>query len=368
MEIKLFDRIEEIPEKDWVSVFPKVAENYRFINALDKADFKQFRFYYLMAYESGSPVGCAPLFLMDFPLDMNLRGILKRITKSLRKIFPRIFSAKILFCGMIGSRGRIGANGRAPEVLNAFVDYMEELATKVKARVIAFKDFDSTYDQLLQGLRDRGFRRMESFPTAIMDIKFRDFEEYLKSLSAVSREGLRRKLKKLKDNPQFELEVTYSVSREVSAQMHDLYMQTVRNAEIEFEELPPDYFALVSENAPTSSKCFLWRYDGKLIAFAQCLVEGGHFIDSYLGFDYTVAYKYNLYFVRFKALMEWCIANKMSVYEMGQSSYEIKRRLGFDLLPLYAYSRPCGKFILPLYNFFHRFLAFEKIKHDKKGK
>jgi hypothetical protein len=66
--------------------------------------------------------------------------------------------------------------------------------------------------------------------------------------------------------------------------------------------------------------------------------------------------------------MEWCIANKMAIYEMGQSSYEIKRRLGFDFLPLYVYSRPRGKFILPLYNFFHRFLSFEKVDQNKKGK
>jgi predicted N-acyltransferase len=368
MEIKLFNKIEEIPEKDWMSVFPDVPENYRFMRALDAANFTQFKFYYLMAYESGVPVGCAPLFLMDFPLDMNLRGFLKRITKSLRRVFPKLFSAKILFCGLISGRGRIGSKGKDHEVLDALVDHMENLASRVKARVIVFKDFDSSYSQLLQGLSRRGFRHMDSFPIAIMGIRFNSFEEYLKSLSAVSREGLRRKLRKLKDNPQFELEITNSISREVSAQMHDLYLQTVKNAEIEFEELPADYFSLVSESAPESNKCFLWRHEGRLIAFAQCLIEGDHFIDYYLGFDYSVSYKYNLYYVRFKELMEWCIANKMAVYEMGQSSYEIKRRLGFDFLPLHIYSRPCGRFILPLYNFFHRFLSFDKVDYNKKGK
>jgi hypothetical protein len=59
-------------------------------------------------------------------------------------------------------------------------------------------------------------------------------------------------------------------------------------------------------------------------------------------------------------MLEWCIAHKMKSYEIGQSSYEIKRRLGFEFLPLYIYSRPCNKLGVPLFKFFNKYMVFER--------
>ncbi len=362
MQIKLFRKIAEIPEKDWLSVFPEVAGSYRFFAALDRLDFRQFRFYYLMAYEKDTPVGAASLFLMDFQLDMGVRGILKRCTRFLKKIFPRLLGVKTLFCGSISDRGRIGINGNPAEVLDAFVAAMEELAKKEKAKAIVFKDFDPSYDRLMQRLLEKGFLRQKSLPSAVMDITFSDFDAYLKTLSPVSRQGLRRKLKKISGSPHFDLEVTNLVNKEVSREMHGLYLETLKKAEIEFEELPRDYFAVISREMPESNRCFLWRLEGRLIAFAQCFVSGSYFVDYYLGFDYAFAHQYNLYYLRFKALLEWCMSNGMQAYEMGQSSYEIKRRLGFKFLPLSVYARPCSKLSLPLFKFYHRFLTFERFE------
>jgi len=362
IETKIFAKIEEIPEKDWVSVFPKVAENYRFFKTLDRLDFGQFRFYYLMAYDKGIPVGATSLFLMDFQLDMAAQGMLKRCTRFIKKIFPGLLSSKVLFCGLISGRGRIGTSGDPEVILDAFLAAMEGLAKKEKARAIVFKDFDPAYDKLMQHLKEKGFLCQKNLPLAVMKIDFTDFESYLKTLSSISRQGLRRKLKKIRQNPHFDLEITASISAEVSRQMHGLYLQTARKAEIEFEKLPPDYFAAVSDQMPESNKCFLWRLDGKLVAFAQCFVHGDYFIDYYLGFDYAVAHECSFYYVRFKALLEWCIANGMKTYEIGQSNYEIKRRLGFEFMPLYVYSRPLGKLSVPLFKFYHRFLTFEKLQ------
>jgi len=100
---------------------------------------------------------------------------------------------------------------------------------------------------------------------------------------------------------------------------------------------------------PDETKFFLWKINNKLVAFAFCLVSENYFIDYYLGFDYPIAYKYNLYFVRFRDLMNWCIENKIKKYEMGQTGYEPKRRLGFRLIPLYIYAKHRSKFFNPIF-------------------
>ena len=88
---------------------------------------------------------------------------------------------------------------------------------------------------------------------------------------------------------------------------------------------------------PQETKYFFWRMDKKLVAFALCFVSKDHFVDYYLGFDYSVAFDCHLYFVRFRDLMNWCIENRMKTYEMGTTGYEPKRRLGFNFIPQFVY-------------------------------
>lgn len=357
---KLFRRIQEIPEKDWVNIFPKELENYHFFKALDESVFRKINFYYAIFYENGIPVGATTFFLMDFQLDMAVRGWFKYLTRAVKKVFPGILGVKIIFCGLPMDKGMIGITGNKEEVLGAIVECMGRLAKQEKAVALVFKDFNASYDELLQYLLNQGFKRIASMPSTVMNIDFDNFDGYLKTLSRSSREGFKRKLKKIAQGPKFDMEVTSQVGLELSYQMHELYMQSVRRSEVEFEELPADFFANISRNATDRSKFFFWRLNGKLIAFAYCLVFEGYFIDYYLGFDYSVTHEYNLYFVRFRDLMNWCIDNNMKVYEMGQSSYEVKRRLGFEFMPLYAYCKPAGKFFMPLFKFYDKFLAFDK--------
>ena len=73
-----------------------------------------------------------------------------------------------------------------------------------------------------------------------ININFNSFDEYLSTLSQSSRESFRRKFRKIARGPKFDLEMTNQVGAELSAQMHELYMQSVKNSEYDFEELRID--------------------------------------------------------------------------------------------------------------------------------
>jgi len=361
MDVKIFEKISEIPENDWLGIFPQNAWSYPFLKTLDILDFPQFRFYYVMFYEGPNPIAATSLFLMkDFQLDMGVKGALKRFTSFIKKVFPRFLSARVLFCGVISGPGMLGIKENPQGVIDGLVGVMRELEKKENAIAKVFKDFDASYEPLLERLSERhGFVRAKSLPTSVLKIDFDSFDAYLKTLSSSSREGFRRKLKKIKGNPDFDFEIADRISEEVSAEMHGLYLETVKDAEVQFEEIPRDYFSEISRSMPGQVKYFLWRHNGKLITFAQCFIQERYFIDYYLGFDYSVSHRYNLYLVRFKRLLEWCIENNMKAYEIGQPSYEVKRRLGFEFLPLYMYVRPRNKIGAFVSKFYHRYLTFE---------
>jgi predicted N-acyltransferase len=255
-------------------------------------------------------------------------------------------------------QGRIGiAQTQEPRVIiKAIYKGMEQIARQEQAGIIAFKDFDLSYRKVLDECLDNGFLRIDSLPSTDMDIHFTSFDEYLKMLSSVSRSGLKRKFLKIDGKVKIDLEITNKLEDSVLEEVYALYLQTYERQEMGLEKLTIDFFKNISKNMPHETKFFLWRIDNKIAAFAFCLVSGDYFIDYYLGFDYSVAHQYHLYFVRFRDLMNWCIENKIKKYEMGATGYEPKRRLGFNFIPLYIYVEHRNKLFNPIFKIFCRAL------------
>ena len=375
LKTKIFKKIEEIPSGEWFGIFPDVLENYHFFKSLDESGFDQFSFFYIIVYDKGVPVGATSCFIMDFPFDMTVKGPLKAILTFVKKILPNILSPRVLICGLPMSQGRIGIAGPCAAVMEAVYGCMESIAQEEKAAVLMFKDFARNYDSVFEPLLKHGFLKIESLPSTVMDINFADFDGYLKTLSPVSRQDIKRKFKKVDGRVKIDLEVTNNPDDSALSKIYRLYLQTFDKQDMGLEKLPPDFFKCVSRNMPQEAKYFLWRIDGKMVAFAFCLIRNEYFIDSYLGFDYSVAHQYYLYFVRFRDLMKWCIGQGIKKYEMGQTTYEPKRRLGFDFIRLYLYIKHRNKLVNPFLKFIGYFIRpenfdpiFKEIKKTEKSK
>lgn len=351
LRAKVVRKITEVPREEWDAVFPPTLEGYSFFKTLDEVPFHPFSFFYVLVYRGESLVGATVCFLMDYPLDTTVQGALKSASNVVKKIAPGFFNLKVLVCGMPMSQGRIGCakSEDAGEIFEVIYDCLEQLAEEQKVPVVAFKDFDKEYDALLTPLEKRGFYRFQTMPTTLMEIRSKNFEEYMKTLSRASRDGLKRKLKRIDSRPPLDLEITTHPGAALD-ELYALYLQTVySHDQMSFEVVPKEFFRRISENMPEETKFFLWRKDGKLLAFAFCLFSKDYFIDYYLGFDYAVAHDYHLYFIRFRDLMNWCIRRGIKTYEMGCTNYESKRRLGFQFAPFWTYAKCRNRFLNPFF-------------------
>ena len=364
--IRVAKRIEEIPFDDWHSVYPDIMESYHFFRALDESDLKQFAFYYIIVYSGKNLVAAAPCFLMEYSLDTSISGPLRRISNYIKKMAPNIFSIKTLICGMPIGPGRIGIVGDRAKALKVILQKMEQIAKKGRASIIAFKDFDSSYTDILDPLRKDGFYKFDSLPNTELNICFKDFEEYLKTLSAASRSNLRRKFKKTHKDLRMALEIVDAIDANALEDVYRLYMKTVDKYEMGFEILPIEFFERISTNLPKHAKFFLWRNDGELVAFNLCFVSEDVLMVYYTGLDYAVAHRYNLYFLTFRDVLTWCINHKIKKFEMGYKSYETKRRLGFDFVPLYTYVKLRNRMLRPVFNIFCQLLKFENFDPSLK--
>jgi hypothetical protein len=366
LKTEIARRISEIPAGDWVKVFPNILESYDFFRTLDESGLEQFTLYYIMVYDGKIPVGAASCFLMDYPLDTSIRGPLKRITSSIKKRMPDLFSIKALICGMPLGLGRMGITGDTDGVMDAILRSMEQIAAKNKAAILAFKDFDKSYARVLDPLKKHGFSKLDSLPLAEFKVCFKDFEEYLKTLSGATRYDLRRKFKKVDGHIPIDLEIVEMLEDDVLQDVYRLYLDTVAKHDLGFELLPIDFFRNISVNMPGRTKFFLWRIDGKLVTFLFCLVSKDLMIDYYVGFDYSVALKHHLYFIKFRDSLNWCIKQGIGRYEIGTTGYEPKRRLNFDFRPLYIYAKLRNRMLRPVFNLICQFLKFENFDPDLK--
>jgi hypothetical protein len=363
---KVTRRISEIPARDWNGVFPKTMEGYDLFKTMDDAGSDQFSLYYVIAYENRVPVGACSCFIMKYPMDTGISGPLKRVTNAIKKIAPGLLSLKALICGSPIGQGRIGISGVRPDVMNALLGRIEQMSRKNKAAIIAFKDFSEEYTNILDPLVKKGYSKLSSLPNAEMKLDFNDFEGYLSTLSSESRYGLRRKFKKVDGRVKIDLDIIDSVSEEMLKDIYKLYLDVNIKHGMGFELMPIEFFRDISRNMPGSAKFFLWKMDGNLVKFLLCLASEDIFIDYYVGFDYSVAHKYNLYFIGFRDTINWCIKNKIKNYEIGVTGYETKRRLGFDFKPRYIYVKPRLRVLAPVFKLLCQFLKFENFDPDLK--
>lgn len=366
LRTKVARSISEIPQADWNKIYPETIESYDLFRTLDASVPGQFFLFYIMVYDGKSPVGAAPCFVMDYPLDTSVSGPLKRIAGSIRKVAPNALKLRALICGSPLGPGNIGIAGDKTAVMAAILRKMEQVAKKKKAAIVAFKDFDSGYLEVLDPFRKSGFLKMDSLPAAELSLKFRDFEGYLNTLSAESRYGLRRKFRKVDGHVAIGLEVVDSPDDAALKDIYKLYLDVNDKHGGSFETVPEDFFRNISKNMPGRAKFFLWRIDGKIVKFLLALASEGTFIDYYVGFDYSVAHKYHLYFTGFRDTMNWCIENNIKKYKMGITGYEAKRRLGFGFVPLHIYVKLRSRALRPVFNLVCRLLKFENFDPSLK--
>jgi hypothetical protein len=90
---------------------------------------------------------------------------------------------------------------------------------------------------------------------------------------------------------------------------------------------------------PDRARFFVWRMNGRAVAFAVTMVNGDTLYDLYLGMEYPLALDLHLYFLTFRDVLSWAMAQRLQWYCSTPLGYDPKLRLGCDLAPLDLYVR-----------------------------
>ena len=181
---------------------------------------------------------------------------------------------------------------------------------------------------------------MPSLPMTRLDISsYSSFDDYLsKAFKAKRRTEFRRKFTAAAQSSPIELNVTSDAGAAID-DIYVLYEQVYERAALKFEKLTKSYFREIGRRMPDKARFFLWRQDGKLIAFSLCMVQGDTLYGEYIGLDYRIALDLHLYFYVMRDIVSWAIANGFKSIVSGSLGYDPKLQMRFVLEPLDLYIR-----------------------------
>jgi len=351
----------ELPASPWAETFARHVKDRRYYEVVEETLPEGFTYRYalLRQTETGA-ASVVPFFLVDQDILTGTPGLLRRVIAPIRRLFPRFLKMRILMVGCVAGEGQL--DDGEPWIIDALAGALAAYAREARASMILFKDFPSPFRAALAPLRGYGYHRAPSMPGATLELDFASFEEYVQErLSKVYRKGLRRKFRESERCGKLTMEVIHDASA-LAEELHALYLQTYERSPLQFERLTPDYFREVGRRMPGRARFFLWRLEGRLVAFSLCLLHDGVLHDLNVGMDYRVALDLHLYFVTWRDIIGWALEAGVRHYYTGPLNYDPKLHLRLRLAPLDLHARHLSPLINPFFGLALRYL--QPARHD----
>lgn len=335
LDTSTHDSIDAIPAAEWNALFPDEIEDHAYLRAIEHAELAGFRYRYFSVRDGGRLVAAVPAFITDYRVDTTMEGAPRRIVRALTPLAPRLLRMPMLALGSpVTERCRVGVAADANTAqraawLDAILAHMDVVAARAGCRMLAVKDVPADAPAWQDACPRQRLREMPGLPGATLDVRWNDVESYVGALGAATRKNLRRERR-----AGAALAIEWRTDLDgLADDVERLYRQTLAHAEFSFEELTPAYFINVLRDMPGRAACVTYRENGRLVAFNLVLHDQRRLLDKFLGMDYTVMDRYNLYHVTWLENVRWCIEHGIRTYEAGQGLQREKQRLGATLHP-----------------------------------
>jgi predicted N-acyltransferase len=339
--IEIINRPEFETSQHWPQAFAHTRKDYRYYEIVQDTIMPEFDFrYFVLRDDGGRVLAVQPFFLLDQDLLEGASSFLRSSAEAVRCIWPSFLKMRTLMLGCAAGEGHLDrGDGPASADAKLIAQNITQLAKQMGARLIVLKEFPARYRRELESFVDHGFARIPSLPMVELKLNYKDFEDYLRrGLNGRMRSDLRRKYRVAEAGQPISVTVLRDVS-DIIDEVYPLYLQIYNRSDRHFEKLTKDYFCALGDRMADKSRFFVWRCEGRVVAFSLTMAHDDHICNEYLGLDYDVALTRHLYFVAFRDVVSWAIANGYKRCLSTGLSYGPKLNLGFDLYPLDLYVR-----------------------------
>jgi predicted N-acyltransferase len=347
----------------WGKGFAGKCKDHRFYEMVEETLESQFEHHYLLLEDNAGIVrSVQPVFFVQQNIVEGIPA-LKPAVDAIRQRFPRFLTIRVLMVGNPAGEGHLSLCAPDDEewVANALHATLKKYARASRASLVVFKDFPAKYRHAFQNASASGYTRVPSMPMTELQLRYTNFDHYVSTLGASTRKDLRRKFRRIADAPPIDLEIVTDLTPYVD-EVYPLYLQVHERSALKFERLTKEYLSQLGRRLPDRARFFIWRQQGKAIAFSIVLVHDGTIYDDYLGLDYRVALDLHLYFHTLRDIITWSLEQGLERYRSSPLNYHPKLHLGCDLFPLDLYVMHTTAWLNPIFRQALKFL--EPTRHD----
>ena len=341
-QIEVLSRAELCHHPQWTRAFCSKRKDRRYYELIEDTINPEFKYgYFGLRDERGLITAFQPFFLVDQDILLGAHPRLKSLVGRIRRAWSRFMVLRTLMIGCVAGEGHIddGDELTRRRTMECLAGELTEHARRLKADLIVLKEFPAQYRQTLRCFLANGFLRLPSLPMTRLNIDYESFEEYARlALKSATRAKLRRKFRAAEQGPSIVMDVVTDVSAFVN-EIYPLYLQVYHRSKLRFDKLTEDYFIGLGSRMPGKARFFLWRRNGRIIAFTLCMPEGDSLYAEYIGLDYSMALDLHLYHYAVRDMISWGIANGFKTFRAGALNYDPKLQMRHCLDPIDLYVR-----------------------------
>lgn len=351
----------EIDGAVWEKALSSHCMDSRYYELIEASVPQNFEYRYaILTNQNTGEIAVQPFFFVKQDIVAGLPARIQSLVSRVREKFPRFLMMRILMVGCTVGEGQLDI--AEPWAVDSLREAIDHYARKSKTGIILFKDFPADYRPLFAAFADKGYRRVPSMPAAYLDLNFTSFEDYIETkLSRIYRKSLRRKFRDSASIGELTMEVMNDVTPHVD-EIYPLYLQTYNRSDLKFEKLTKEYLCLLGQRMPERVRYFLWRKEGRIVAFSICMIHDEILHDLNVGLDYSVALDLHLYFITWRDIVTWAINQKLKRYHTGPLNYDPKLHLKLTLGPQDLYVRHTSSLFNPIFGLAMKYL--EPTRHD----
>ena len=346
----VFEHARDVPMEFWARGFSNTPKDFQYYELIEQTMGSAFEYRYLAVFDrTNRPVALQPLVLTTQDLAVSASEAIVRFVTKLRTVWPRLWRSRMALAGCLVGEGETGAIEPVEVAIPLVAESLEKYARSQGIFLVGFKDFPTKMRSAFSCLSRWGYARIAGFPPLTLELNFASFDEYMAmQLSRATRKNLRRKFRAADDaSPPLALEV-WTDAEQIIDEIYPLYLAVAQTSAIRFEVFTREYFLEAGRCAPGKFRYFIWRQGGRAVAFSFCAIWNGTLYDNDIGLDYTVAYELNLYYVTFRDLLNWALANGLRRYASAPFNYDPKLRLRLQLQPVDVYVKHISPWLNPL--------------------
>lgn len=326
----------------WSRAFATERKDRRYYELVEDTLHRDFDYRYFAIKDStGTVLAVQPFFILELDLLVGASPKIGGIVDRIRRLFPRFMRMRALMIGCAAGEGHLDAimQDSCSEPAQALASTVVEHARSLRVSLIILKEFPAKYRAALSCFLKQKFTRIPSLPMTRLNIDYSSFDEYMnRALNSATRTKLRRKFRAATCGAPIEMSVIGDITTVID-DIYPLYLNVYDRSKLHFEKLTKEYFCGLGKLMPDNVRFFIWRQNGRIVAFAACMFKGDALYAEYIGLDYTVALHLHLYHYAYRDIISWAIANGYKEFRSSGLNYDPKLHLRHLLDPIDLYVR-----------------------------